>query len=370
MNIAFYAPMKPIDHPTPSGDRQVGRLLMRAFGELGHTPRVASTLRTWIRDGSPAAQEALCRRAGEEVDRLLAEWTKTGYRPDLWVTYHLYHQAPDWIGPHICETLSLPYLVIEASRAPRRAHDEWSVGYGACEAALHQATTVIAMHEKDKHGLALAIGGDRLRKLAPFIDTAPFQPIAGERTYPSSGVPRLLTVAMMRHGQKDWSYAALAQALPLLRHRDWHLTIAGDGPRREEVLSRFDDDRVTYLGQLPSDQMARVYLTGDLFVWTAVKEAYGLVFLEAQSAGLAVIGSDAGGVPEIVYEGLTGLLTRERDVQAFARAVDTMMDDPQSLAEMGRQAAWHAKTYHDIEVAKKTLAAHLDDTMTRWGAKS
>jgi glycosyltransferase involved in cell wall biosynthesis len=370
MKIAFYAPMKPIDHPTPSGDRQVGRMLIRACTELGHETIVASGLRTWIRDGSPAAQSELARRAHAEADGILANWAQTGYRPDLWITYHLYHQAPDWIGPRICEALSLPYVVIEASRAPRREHDEWSVGFDACEAALARATTVIAMHEKDKHGLAPVIGADRLRKLAPFIDTAPFRPIAGQRAYPASGTARLLTVAMMRQGQKDWSYAALAQALPKLRQPDWHLTIAGDGPRRAAVLERFAADRITYLGLCPTDQMARVYLAGDLFGWTAVKEAYGLVFLEAQSAGLAVVGSDAGGVPEIVYDGVTGLLTRERDVEAFAQAVDGLMSDRQKLAQMGRQAAWHAKTYHDIEVAKKTLAQHLEDTLGRHHAVS
>jgi len=365
MRIAFYAPMKPVDHPTPSGDRQVARLLIRALRELGHDVGIASSLRTWLKAGSPVAQRALADQARDEAERLLAGFEAKDEAPELWLTYHLYHRAPDWIGPRVAEALGIPYLVVEASRAKKRARDEWAEGFAACERSLELADAVVAMHSRDRIGLAEKVAEDRLFALAPFIDTAPFAPITDRRTYPSEDTPRLLTVAMMREGQKDRAYAALAEALPRLAVPDWHLWIAGDGVRREAVLGRFDPARMTWLGVRPADAMADIYLSGDLFVWPAIKEAYGLVFLEAQATGLPVVGGDAGGVPEIVADGVTGLLTPEGDIDAFAEATARMMADPGRLAEMGRAAARHAREKHDIEGGKATLERILATVRAR-----
>ncbi len=355
MKAAFYAPMKPVDHPVPSGDRQVARLIIRALGEIDVDVEIASTLRTWLRDPDRAAQSDLAGRSRQEVDRLLADWNGRGYRPDLWITYHLYHRAPDWIGPSVCDALHIPYVVIEASRAARRQHGSWSFGFAAAEAALKRADLVVYMHHKDRRGLAAVLPEERLMHLVPFIDTAPFAKIAKKRPATPHDPPRLLTVAMMRPGQKDRSYAALAEVMARLDDYPGRLTIAGDGDMRDAVLARFDTNRISYLGVKPADDMESVYLAGDLFIWTAVKEAYGLVFLEAQASGLPVVGSDAGGVPEIIRDGETGLITPEGDIDAFAGAVRALLADPVRTAAIGRAATEHVVKRHDIAVGRETL---------------
>ena len=63
MRIAFYAPLKPADHPTPSGDRRIARLFLEALRHAGHQPFVASRLRSYDGAGDTKRQARLARIA-------------------------------------------------------------------------------------------------------------------------------------------------------------------------------------------------------------------------------------------------------------------------------------------------------------------
>src|SRR5687768_17098733 len=119
MRIAFYAPMKPLDHPVPSGEQRMGRLLYAALQRAGHEPFVASRLRTYNAAGDPALEQALQGQALAEADRLVAHWRSDG-RPDLWFTYHPYYKSPDWTGPRVAARLGIPYATAEASLARKQ----------------------------------------------------------------------------------------------------------------------------------------------------------------------------------------------------------------------------------------------------------
>ena len=113
--------MKPPDHPTASGDRQVARLLIEALERLGHTVGIVSRLRTWRQD--PAGDDGITADSRAEANRIVAEGGL-----DLFLTYHLYHKAPDLIGPAVADALEIPYVVIEASHAEHRRGGPWTVG--------------------------------------------------------------------------------------------------------------------------------------------------------------------------------------------------------------------------------------------------
>jgi hypothetical protein len=109
MRIAFYAPLKPPNHPTASGDRTMARLVVAALQMAGHEVDIAATLRSWDGIGDGARQERL-RRIGI---RLAARFVRRcardpARRPALWFTYHLYHKAPDWLGPAVADALAIP----------------------------------------------------------------------------------------------------------------------------------------------------------------------------------------------------------------------------------------------------------------------
>jgi len=93
-----------------------------------------------------------------------------------------------------------------------------------------------------------------------------------------------------------------------------------------------------FAGTLSGDQLAVYYAAADLFVWPSIREAYGMALLEAQTAGLAAVAGDTGGVPDIARNGETGLLCPEGDASAFASAVEHLIDTPSERLAMGEKA--------------------------------
>ncbi|WP_315902750.1 glycosyltransferase family 4 protein [Microbaculum marinisediminis] len=357
MNIAFYAPMKPPDDPVISGDRETARLILKALAAEGHRVEIASRLRTWQRTPDEARFVELKTEADVEVRSLLAAWA--GHEaPDLWITYHLYHKAPDWIGPAVSAALAIPYVVIEGCRAAKHAAGPWATGFAQADRALTAADAVAAMHAEDAEGLMPLLEPGRLFRLKPFIDAARFEAAAGRAR--AGEPPVLVAVAMMRAGDKEASYRLLAAALERLERRDWRLLIAGDGARRDEILALFPPDRIDWRGAIAPEDIAGVYAEGDLFVWPAINEAFGIALLEAQAAGLPVIAGASGGVPDIVRDGETGLLVAEGDEAAFAAAVARLLDDADTRRAYGKEAAAHVRADHDIAPARRAIGQILE----------
>jgi glycosyltransferase involved in cell wall biosynthesis len=362
--VAFYAPMKDPDHPAPSGDRTMARLLLKALVKAGFRPELASALRSWDRVGDAAFQDDVRRSGSAEADRLVARWTnaRPGERPRLWFTYHLYYKAPDWIGPRVADALGIPYVVAEASRAGKRARGAWAAAHAGAEAALDRAEAIFVMTEADREALERhRRDGQRLLELPPFIDLKEWSdpPPAMRR---GAGVVRLLTVAMMRHGDKLASYRMLAAALAGLPAASWTLDVVGDGEARPEVEALFAHlaPHVRFHGRVDNrGSLAGLYAGADLFVWPAVNEAYGMAFLEAQALGCPVLASAYGGVASVVRHGETGELTAPGDVLGLAKALARLVGDAPRRRALGQAARQFVRGERGLDRAAERLRAGL-----------
>ncbi|HZH25832.1 MAG TPA: glycosyltransferase family 4 protein [Azospirillaceae bacterium] len=368
MRIAFYAPLKAPTHPVPSGDRRMAQMLMAALRAAGHRVDPACALRT-LDHGKVAGRQARLRDLGRRAARLLVRrWRDAP--PDLWFTYHLYHKAPDWTGPAVADALGIPYVVAEASHAPKQAHGPWAEGHAAAEAAIRRADRVLAITAADTGCLARIVAPDRLVRLAPFLDPAPFSAAAAERPAHRAALaarlglpadePWLVAVGMMRDGDKSRSWHLLARALERLRPIPWRLLAVGDGPRRDDIEAAFahlDPGRVRFLGGLAPPDLAACCAACDLMVWPAVNEAYGMALLEGQAAGLPVVAGRTGGVPDVVADGVTGLLPPVGDADAFAAAMAELLRDPVRRAAMSAAARTRIADVHGFGRAVSVLDA-------------
>lgn len=358
MRIAFYAPLKPPDHPVPSGDRRVAGLLLEALRLAGHQPFVASRLRSHDREGDELRQARIGAVGNYEVERLLRRWRRQpGAAPLLWFTYHLYYKAPDWLGPAVRDALGIPYVVAEASHAAKRADGPWQIGHRAVENALRRADLVFGLNPADRDGvLPLLRNPGCWTALPPFLDIADYciaQPV--------NRAPRLIAVGMMRPGDKLASYRVLGDALAPLLDLSWSLDIVGDGPARgavDQMLAPLGA-RVRYRGALPGGEVAAALAESDLFVWPAINEAFGMALLEAQASGLPVVAGASGGVAGIVAAEETGLLTPPGDAAAFAAAVRRLLCDDRMRARMGAAARAKVERAHGLPAASAALAAAL-----------
>ena len=81
MRIAYYAPLKSPDHPVPSGDRQMARMLKAALELAGYTVELASEFRSFSANPTAEAHAAALTEADREIARLSALW-ETGKKPD------------------------------------------------------------------------------------------------------------------------------------------------------------------------------------------------------------------------------------------------------------------------------------------------
>ncbi|MBV9824925.1 MAG: glycosyltransferase family 4 protein [Alphaproteobacteria bacterium] len=359
MRIAFYAPLKPPDHAVASGDRRVGQLLFRALEMAGDQPFIAARLRSFDATGDTRRQGRMARLAQRVAVRLLTQWQpEPRLRPQLWFTYHLYHKAPDWLGPTIANALGIPYVAAEASFAPKQEGGPWALGHRAVAGALRRADAVIGLNPADRACVTPMLRDPaRYHPLLPFLDTRGYV-----ESLMSGRPPRLITVAMMRRGDKLTSYRLLGEALVQLLDLEWTLDIVGDGPAWDDVVRALAPlgNRVTYLGALADTAVAAALGGADAMVWPAINEAFGMALLEAQASGLPVVAGESGGVSAIVANGETGWLASPGDGIALAGAVRRLLENRDLRLAMGRAARDKTLRLHDLANAGERLRDIID----------
>ena len=218
---------------------------------------------------------------------------------------------------------------------------------------------VFSNRRMDMENLRRLLPAERLCYVAPGIDPGAFKReaqagLALREQWNLGPGPVILTVAMFRDDVKSQGLRYLITRLSQLvgLGRDFNLVLAGDGetrPELEALASRQLPGRVRFLGLVPRDQLSKVYSAADLFVFPGIRESLGMVYLEAQAAGLPVVAFDNGGIPEVVSQGQTGILTPAFDDRAFVQAVDGLLTDPQRMRAMGARASAYVAKHHDHE---------------------
>jgi N-acetyl-alpha-D-glucosaminyl L-malate synthase BshA len=140
-------------------------------------------------------------------------------------------------------------------------------------------------------------------------------------------------------------FAAINKQLP-----SW-LVMVGDGPDRadaEDECRRLGlDERVHFLGKI--DNVAPLLASADLFLLPSTSESFGLSALEALASGVPVVGTAAGGMPEVVRDGETGFLCGVGDIRAMAEAGLAILSDKDKWQAMSERGAADARARFSLD---------------------
>ncbi|MEO0116862.1 MAG: glycosyltransferase [candidate division WOR-3 bacterium] len=139
------------------------------------------------------------------------------------------------------------------------------------------------------------------------------------------------------------------------RYPNCHLKVIGDGELRGEVIRRIREDnlgeRITYCGALPNEQALREMAESDIFVLPSYKTRDGnqegtpYTILEAQGIGLPVVSTYHSGIPEIVQDGRTAFLVKERDIKGLEEKLSLLIENPSLRREMGEAGKEFVKNF-------------------------
>lgn len=172
--------------------------------------------------------------------------------------------------------------------------------------------------------------------------------------------PVILCVARMYPRKR---IGDLLEAAALLSRRipDARVRIVGSGPEWEAVARLHSalglDGTVALLGDLPRDRLAEEYASADLFCLPSVQEGFGIVFLEAMAAGLPMVACRAAAIPEVVEDGVTGVLVAPKDPAALAGALEALLASPGRARAMGEAGCRAVAAYAPERVAARFLDA-------------
>lgn len=191
--------------------------------------------------------------------------------------------------------------------------------------------------------------GEAMVKIAPGIDTDHFAPHAGAATLRRElnlhEKKVIVSVGRLVHRKgQDTLIEALPEILRAIP--DAHILFVGSGPYKDYLYKRAGElnvlQNITFIGRIQYADLPLHICVGDIFAMPSRSrlaglevEGLGIVYLEASSCGLAVIGGISGGAPDAVIEGETGYAVDGNSAAAVAEAVVTLLSQPERAQRMG-----------------------------------
>lgn len=175
----------------------------------------------------------------------------------------------------------------------------------------------------------------------------------------------LLCVSRMSTLEPYKNVELLIRTLPQVRHAHPQTTLVvvgpgDDRPRLEGVVAELGlDAHVIFAGRVAEDVLQSYFAACDVFVLPSTGEGFGIVYLEAMFHGKACIGAAAGGVPEVIEDGVTGLLVDARVPEQLSAAMVRLLQDDARCVAMGHAGRERLEREFSIERFRERLAELL-----------
>ncbi|WP_113930703.1 glycosyltransferase [Bacillus sp. P14.5] len=149
------------------------------------------------------------------------------------------------------------------------------------------------------------------------------------------------------------------------KHPDTELLIVGDGRQRKEyedlTISLGIANVTTFTGKVPNEEVPAYIKKMTVFAVPSTEnsESFGVAAVEAMACAVPVVVSNVGGLPEVVVDGVTGIVVPKENPEKLAEAFNQLIDDPHRAAEMGRKGVAHVmENYNWVDNANYMLSLY------------
>jgi phosphatidylinositol alpha-1,6-mannosyltransferase len=306
--------------------------------------------------------------AGSKIQFALAALRAAGRKPALVIALH----------PHLAPIVRAMEARSRKSRSIVFAHgvEVWQPLRWPRGAALRRADLVIGPSSDTVQHLISEqhIPPSKVQRLPWGLD--PEFEARLESAHPPSpppGFPQsgrvILTIGRWDSGERYKGADTLISALPrvLKTAPDTSLVLVGDGddrPRLEHLARNLGvSESAHFLYGLSPAQLFACYANCDVFALPSRGEGFGLVFLEAMACSKPVIGGAHGGIPDIVEDGVTGLLVPHGDAEHLAQALESLLNHPNEAREMGARGRKRVQKDYTFDEFQSRLTRILDGVM-------
>jgi glycosyltransferase involved in cell wall biosynthesis len=222
------------------------------------------------------------------------------------------------------------------------------------EATLRRADGLIALTEHTRVYLASVAPPERVHYFPNFVRLEDFDPVPVRGA--GGGPVEILYVGWLLEAKGVRELVQAVRGLPKAR-----LTLVGPEDPAFVASLRPDlealGERVRVLPPRPREEVRKLYRDADLLVLPTWREGFPTVVLEAMAAGLPLVATPVGAIPEAVRDGEEGLLVPPRDLPALRGALGRLIDDPALRADLGGRARARAEALYSQTAVVRLLAS-------------
>ena len=166
--------------------------------------------------------------------------------------------------------------------------------------------------------------------------------------------------------KKGVEYLIRAMPIILKKLSESKLIIIGDGPEMKKLTGLTKslnlEDSVVFIGKMRNKDLPKFYATADIFIGPSViteegdTEGLGITFLEAMASGTCVIGSNVGGIPDIIKQNKTGILVEQKNPNQLAEAAVNLLKNKKLQKKLIKNAIKHIKNTYSWDIVSSKFS--------------
>ena len=286
--------------------------------------------------------------------RILLNWWRIRWHPDIlhiqgYTTNLLF--VIEWA---YCKKMPVVY---EEHQTPDPQFNWWK----DFQKTINKSAVVVAVSEKSAEALRTVCGVTQ-----PIVVRAPLMvdPVVSGWEKDNKSIyrygPVSVTTVARLYVTKGLTYLLEAIAQVKKKHPETQFRVHGDGPLRQELLEYARqlglDGNQIFVGAFTHDELPQIMSKTDIFAMASILEGQPLAVVEAMAYGCPIVTTSVGGIPELIDDGINGLLCEPRDPNCLAQKINTLIEDPELRAKLGSAAR---KSYEQGPYQPASLSEHF-----------